>query len=128
MKFPFHIVGERPMRERAFLCLFALLLATGTAASRAQALECPDAHSVRLKEPSNVMKAQTRLLRDRGTGAVSGIAQTLRKKYPEGSKGEITNYLIAVYCPVVNGNPALSDDEKRQKIMRFAAQVRAGGL
>jgi len=114
-------------RERSFI-FFGLFLVTSAMASNAQALECPDAHSVRLKQPANVIRAETRLLRERGAGAVPDIAHALRKKYPESGHGEITNYLISIYCPIVNTNLALSDDEKRQKVLRFAAQVRARSL
>ena len=95
--------------------------------SVAEAMECP------LPQPSNstgVMRESRQTIAElssafaqRGTGATPEIIISLRQKYPRSTNAELSNYLIAAYCPVVNRNSALSDREKRAAVKRFADQV-----
>jgi hypothetical protein len=54
----------------------------------------------------------------------SGPMSPKRTCWPVRSYAELTNYLVAAYCPVVNRNSALSVKEKRAAVKRFADQVR----
>ncbi len=58
-----------------------------------------------------------------GTGVVPEIIAGLRPKYPAAQDAEITNYLVTVYCPVVNQNAALNDAEKAGRLAAFSSQV-----
>jgi hypothetical protein len=89
------------------------------------AVMCPLCGSVILKEPTRSMASQTIALRARGSAAILELIHTLKAAHPRAKHGDITNYLITLYCPIVNSERALSDLEKQQRIEAFAGQVRA---
>ncbi|MFL5280903.1 MAG: hypothetical protein ACJ8AW_07850 [Rhodopila sp.] len=51
------------------------------------------------------------------------IVNALRSRYPGVSGGEIVNYLITAYCPIINRMPGVSESEKHAKLGVFASQV-----
>jgi len=97
---------------------------TGTPAG---AFECPAPHPKAsvgaFKEPEPEIVAYSNLLAAQGTGVVSEIVAELKKTHPGAHNADITNFLVTLYCPVVNRDGDLGDDQKRQKIMTFAADV-----
>ena len=93
----------------------------------ALALECPSpqmqASQGALREPPKVLAARSTTLKARGSAAISGLIFQIRKSNPGSTDAEITNYLITVYCPVVNKRPGLTEEQKKQDLTRFAGQV-----
>jgi hypothetical protein len=51
------------------------------------------------------------------------IVNALRTRHPGVPNGEIVNYLVTAYCPVVNRMSGLSESEKHAKLGAFASQV-----
>lgn len=47
----------------------------------------------------------------------------LKSKYPAAGFNEIVNYMITAYCPIVAQNASLSEDEKRDRLMRYSQQI-----
>ncbi len=91
----------------------------------AGSLECPELAHLSIKETARAMLAQRRALQDRGSSALPQIVYVLKAKHPQNSSGEITNYLLALYCPIVDANKALSTTDKKSKMNQFANEVRA---
>jgi hypothetical protein len=96
-------------------------------AEPARALECPlpqpaTTASV-LKETQQSIQELSNLLAAQGTGVVPEIVTQLRRKYPTAQDAEITNYLVTLYCPVVDKDAALSDAEKAARLGLFSSQV-----
>jgi hypothetical protein len=111
------------------ILIFALiLLAASVIAVPAIALECPQPHMKAapgvLQETPRAISMRAATLKARGSAAIPSLIFQLRKSHPASSNGEITNYLITAYCPVVNAKPELTDDEKKSMLVRFANQVR----
>jgi hypothetical protein len=51
------------------------------------------------------------------------IVRDLRSRHPNAPGGEVVNYLVTAYCPVVNRLDGLSDNEKQARIEAFTSQV-----
>jgi hypothetical protein len=51
------------------------------------------------------------------------IVNALRTRHPGAPGGEIVNYLLTAYCPVVNRMSGLSESDKHTKLGAFASQV-----
>lgn len=49
----------------------------------------------------------------------------LKSKYPKADFNEIVNYMVTVYCPIVAQNASLSDDEKKDRLLRYSQQIEA---
>jgi hypothetical protein len=98
-------------------------LTTGVAA----ALECPVAHptttATALKETAQDIRENSDLLAAQGGGAVGEIITRLKSRYPKASDAEITNYLVTLYCPVVNQNAATSEAQKSARLEEFSSRV-----
>lgn len=115
--------------KETWLPLVVLLAASGLVGSvnSAQALECPDSHSsttpMALKETAPAIKEYSDLLAAQGTASVPGIIFRLKRKYPDASDAEVTNYLVTLYCPVVDKSTGLSDDQKKARIAAFSMQI-----
>ena len=92
-----------------------------------RALECPlpqpATTASALRETKQDIDVLSNLMAAQGTGVVPEIIAGLRRKYPAAQDAEITNYLVTVYCPVVNQNAALSDTEKAGRLAAFSSQV-----
>ena len=92
-----------------------------------QALDCPAPQPATtastLKESRQSIQEFSDLLAAQGTGVVPEIMTQLRRRYPTAQDAEITNYLVTLYCPVVNRDAALSDAEKAGRLSDFSSQV-----
>ena len=51
------------------------------------------------------------------------IVHDLRSRHPNAPGGELVNYLVTAYCPVVNRLTGLSDGEKQARMDAFTSQV-----
>jgi len=93
----------------------------------AEAMECPLPQLTNstgvIRESRQTIAELSSAFAQRGTGATRQIIISLRRKYPDSTGAELTDYLITAYCPVVNRNSALSDKEKIAAVKRFADQV-----
>jgi hypothetical protein len=114
---------------KLFGALGTFLILSSLGVFPAMALECPAAQSTTergvLREPQRTIAMRARTLANRGSAAIPGIIYSLRSKYPHSTDAEVTNYLITAYCPVINREAALSENQKRRSLERFADQVRA---
>ena len=54
---------------------------------------------------------------------ISDILHALRSRHPNMSSGELVNYLVAAYCPVLNALTGLSEGEKQVRMDIFASQA-----
>ena len=66
----------------------------------------------------------SRTLAARGSAAIPGLIFQIRRDHSGSTNGEIINYLITAYCPVVNGRQELSEQQKRDELNQFSSQVR----
>ncbi len=111
------------MTPRADRLLFALLvagLAFGAVAPAAHALECPTLQSL---DGSGKTPDLTAQLSKDPLRQVPGVLGALREQFPNASKPQLVNYLIAAYCPVVKADTALSEEEKQARVREFADKV-----
>jgi hypothetical protein len=99
-------------------------LASGTSAL---ALECPrpqpstNAGAIQ-ESPADIAKLSSTLTHPTG-GAVAFAVAHLRHEHPHAKNGEILNYLITAYCPVINNDAGKSERQKRTDLRRFNKQV-----
>jgi hypothetical protein len=97
---------------------------TGTPAS---AFECPAPHPIAttsaIKQTEPEIVRYSKLLGKQGIRVVPEIIARLKKTHPGVGDPDITNFLVTIYCPVVNRNADLGDDQKREKITAFSANV-----
>lgn len=59
-----------------------------------------------------------------GNTTIDLIAE-LKRKYPKAGSGEIVNYMVTAYCPIVAKNASLSDEEKEARLKRYSQQAEA---
>lgn len=57
--------------------------------------------------------------------AIRVIAADLKRRHPQVDSAKIVNYLLAAYCPLVKEERGLSDQERRERMDKFSAQVYA---
>ena len=90
-------------------------------------LECPVAQPATtasaLQETRQTIDELSGLLAAQGTGVVPEIVAQLRRKYPSAHDAEIANYLVTLYCPVIDRDASLSDSEKADRLGAFSSQV-----
>ncbi len=51
------------------------------------------------------------------------FVHALHSRHPDVPTGELVNYLVTAYCPVVNSLTGLSDGEKQARMDAFSTQV-----
>lgn len=54
---------------------------------------------------------------------IPGIVSQLHQQTPAAPKGEIVDYLVAAYCPVVKADSRLSEQERQAKVREFTNAV-----
>ncbi len=105
-----------------------LITSSYVAAAPAYALECPvlqdSGAMVSLSQSRQQARSDEATLAARGSAAVPSMIYRLRQTHADATNAEITNYLIAVYCPTLNHKKHVSNQRRRADLMRFAAQVR----
>jgi hypothetical protein len=72
----------------------------------------------------------TRIWRRWSRGVSSGLGnripvlvRVLRSRHPDVPSGELVNYLVTAYCPVVSGLTGLSNGQKQARLSVFVSQV-----
>ena len=107
----------------------ALLVVVGLGGTGrpAGAFECPAPHPTAttsvIKQTEPEIVEYSNLLAKQGTRVVPEIIAQLKKTHPGIGDADITNFLVTIYCPVVNRNADLGDGQKRAKIMAFSSDV-----
>ena len=113
------------MQRSTTAALVACLLIWG--AETACALDCPvpqpKTTASALQESPQTIEELSALLAAQGTGVVSEIVTQVKRQYPAAQDAEIVNYLVTLYCPVVNQDAALSDAEKADRLSAFSSRV-----
>lgn len=111
-------------RSRPLAALVALLIG---GAGSAQALDCPvpqpTTTASALQESPQTIRELSELMAAQGMGAAPEIIFRLRRRYPAAQDAEITNYLVAAYCPVVNRDAALDEAGKAARLGAFSSEV-----
>jgi hypothetical protein len=99
----------------------------GGSTTRSEALDCPIPQPATtasaLRESSQAIQEVSNLLEAQGTGVVPEIIAELKRKYPTAHDAEIANYLVTLYCPIVDRDAALSDVEKSARLGAFSSQI-----
>ena len=54
---------------------------------------------------------------------VQVLVRALRSRHPKAPSGELVNYVVTAYCPIVNGLIGLTDGEKQARIDSVASQA-----
>ncbi len=91
------------------------------------ALDCPTAQAggpgVIQETPAEINDLSVALASGDAGPQVPLIVNALRSRHPGVPGGEIVNYLVTAYCPVVNRMSGLSESEKHAKLGAFASAV-----
>jgi hypothetical protein len=103
------------------------LFAASVSFTTAQALECPVVHQQGgkgfLRESHQDISDISGKLTEHGADAAPGLVAGLKARHPKATNGEIINYLITAYCPVVNREGGKSEAEKKTQIAQFNKAV-----
>jgi hypothetical protein len=102
--------------------------ATLAPAPSALALQCPAPQPLAkpgvLKEtPAQISELSRRLATGSVSANVTQIAAELRARYPGVQSGEIANYLITAYCPVVEQTPGLNEAQQQTRMDEIAQTI-----
>ncbi len=91
------------------------------------AVDCPQSHPANtptsIKETRRQIESYSALMIAQGSGVVPEIVAGLKNRHPDASNAEITNYLVTIYCPVINKNAALTDERKIQQLKAFSTRL-----
>ncbi len=118
-------LSERQMRREVGL-IGAILVFAWAGQPCAAGLECPQ--TGKGAAPALMSPSQARILAASGgvdmANEIGELIARLRAERPEISYGDLTNALIAAYCPVVSAEASLSSQEKQARLQKFVALVR----
>jgi hypothetical protein len=119
---------EPPNAERSIIALPLGVAAWLLLAGPTLALDCPIAQptvgpGVIQETPAEIDNLAVVLASGDLGPQVPLIVSALRTRHPGVPGGEIANYLVTAYCPVVNRMSGLSESEKHSKLGAFASQV-----
>jgi hypothetical protein len=77
-----------------------------------------------LQEPPAQIEATGKMLSSGDVGQqTQAIIADLRKRYPQAENAELATYIITAYCPVVAGQPQLSEAERKARLDQFVSQL-----
>ncbi|MGY3423029.1 hypothetical protein ACVWZW_003504 [Bradyrhizobium sp. F1.13.4] len=76
-----------------------------------------------IKETRAQTKTFEAMLAARGDRATRSIVSSVGMAHPNASAAQITNFVLALYCPLVRHNAALSEDQKRARLKSFSAEL-----
>ena len=117
------------LSRRHLAGIAALALAAGLATgSPALALECPTPQplarpGVLRETPTQIATVGKQLASGDTYNRIAAITADLRTRYPNVERGELVNYLVTAYCPVVAARANLNDSQKRATVETFASEV-----
>ena len=92
------------------------------------ALECPTAQPAgapgAIQETPAQISELSQVLASGDLGnRIPVFVRALHSRHPDAPTGELVNYLVTAYCPVVNSLTGLSDGEKQARMDAFITQV-----
>jgi hypothetical protein len=92
------------------------------------ALECPTAQPAgapgAIQETPAQISELSQVLASGDLGnRIPVFVRALHSRHPDASTGELVNYLVTAYCPVVNSLTGLSDGEKQARMDAFITQA-----
>jgi uncharacterized protein (DUF1778 family) len=92
------------------------------------ALECPEPQanpgSGVIQEPQQEIDRLSEMMRGGDLdNRLEVIARDLKERYAAADNTELTNFMVAAYCPVVAQNASLSESEKDAKLAEFSEQA-----
>jgi hypothetical protein len=92
------------------------------------ALECPTPQTAGAPDaiqetPAQVNELSQVLASGDLSNRIPVFVHDLRSRHPDAPSGELVNYMVAAYCPVVNRLPGLSNGEKQARLSTFVSQV-----
>jgi hypothetical protein len=106
--------------------LGAILILAWAGPPRAAGLECPETGPGAV--PALVSQSQARLLIAGGSvdiaNEIDELIVRLKVEHPGISYGDLTNALIAAYCPLVSAEPSLNTKEKLNRLQKFETLLR----
>ena len=116
---------------RVHILAYVLAGAIGAQIALAQpssACECPEpqVHDVRgviSHSPQELARAGARLHTEDVDNRIEVIARDLKQEYPPAEQTELTNFMVAAYCPINAADQGLSDSEKVERLDSFSAEV-----
>jgi hypothetical protein len=93
-----------------------------------KALECPvpqpaGAAGAIQETPAQISELSQVLASGDLSNRIPVFVHSLRSRHPNAPSGDLVNYLVTAYCPIVNSLTGLSDGEKQAKLSAFASQV-----
>jgi hypothetical protein len=95
--------------------------------SSALALECPRTHRLAglgtIRETRDDIAAISSTLSRRSRGGIEFEVANLRHRHPGANNGEIVNYIMTAYCPVINSDAGKSERQKRTDLRKFSRQL-----
>jgi hypothetical protein len=102
----------------------ALLLST----TPCMALECPSPHPAgaagAIQETPAQISELSQVLASGDLGnRIPVFVHSLRNRHPNAATGDLVNYLVTAYCPIVNSLKGLSEGEKQARLSAFVSQV-----
>jgi len=111
-------VPVAPMLGAAWLLLAAPCLA----------LECPTpqpagAPDAIQETPAQIRELSQVLASGDSSNRIPVFVHDLRSRHPNAPTGELVNYVVTAYCPVVNRLSGLSNGEKQARLSAFVSQV-----
>jgi hypothetical protein len=106
----------------ALSVLPGLLMGTLATSAKATGLECPEIGHTGVPDLTSDSSRAKLLLGGSGTdlgNEISELIAQLQLKEPDISKADLTNGLIAAYCPLVAQAPGLTDAQRWRRMHRF---------
>jgi hypothetical protein len=97
-------------------------------AAPCMALECPTPQSAgapgAIQETPAQISELSQVLASGDLGnRIPVLVRVLRSRHPDVPSGELVNYLVTAYCPVVSGLTGLSNGQKQARLSVFVSQV-----
>lgn len=114
---------------RVLTPIFAACVLGAVTAPPVLAMDCPQLQPATTAQAiqetaTDVVALRDELQADPSGNIVSETIYQLRQKYPQATDGEIVNYLVTAYCPVVAAQ-GLSDEDASAEVRAFAISVTA---
>jgi hypothetical protein len=102
----------------------ALLLS----AAPCMALECPSPQPAGVagtiqESPAQISELSQVLASGDLGNRIPVFVHSLRSRRPNAATGELVNYLVTAYCPIVNSLTGLIEGQKQARLSAFVSQV-----
>ncbi len=117
--------------RRVHIVAFVFAGAIGAQIGLAQpgsAFECPEPEAKGVRgvipeSPQEITELSDQLRAGDLENRLEVIARDLKRKYPKADRTELTNFMVAAYCPVIAADQGISDSEKRERLDSYSEQL-----